>query len=46
MDLNYNSSACHCVVMHIRVKIREAAGREVSHFAFIKVVTHANFECP
>ena len=46
MDLDHNFSAGHSVVMHIGIKISETAGRESSHLAFVKAITHANFEGP
>jgi len=46
MNLHHDFSACHRVMMHIRVEISEATGWEISHFAFVKAVSHSNFESP
>ena len=40
MNLHHDFSASHRVVMHVRIKISETAGREYSHFALVEAVSH------
>src|ERR1700691_543207 len=44
MDLHDHFSGCHCVVMHIGIEISETPGRKISHFGFVKPISHADFE--
>jgi hypothetical protein len=44
MDLDHYLSARHRVVMHIRIEISETAGWEISHLAFVKAISHSDFE--
>src|SRR5262249_6998116 len=45
MNLHYDLSLDHCVVVHVGVEISEAAGREGSHLCCVKVVAYSDFEC-
>src|ERR1700731_4064959 len=44
VDLHHDFSAGHCVVMHIGIEKSKTAGRVFSHLAFIKAVSHPDFE--
>jgi len=44
VDLDHYLSARHRVVMHIRFDISKTAGWEISHLAFVKAISHTNFE--
>src|SRR5262249_27616770 len=41
MDLHYDRSAGHGVVMHVGIEKCKAAGWESGHFAFVKAISHS-----
>jgi hypothetical protein len=44
VDLHHDFSAGHRVVMHVGIEISETAGRECSHLAFVKAISHSDLE--
>jgi hypothetical protein len=44
VDFGRNFSARHRGVLHIGIEASETAGRESSRLAFVKAISHSNFE--
>lgn len=46
VDLDHHFSAGHRIVMRVRVEISETTGRESSHLALLKAISHPDLESP
>ncbi len=45
MDLYYDFSTSHCVMVHVRVEEAKTAGGEGCHLVRVKNISHPQFEC-
>jgi len=46
VDLHHDFPAGHRVVMHIGIEKSKTTGRENSHLAFVKAISHSDLEGP